>query len=138
MVLNHDFNKDLNTIKSFGDEWTKYDQSKLTYEDSLRYFNEYFDIFPWHKITKSSIGFDMGCGTGRWAKHMANKVKLLNCIEPSEALKIAKKNLINFKNIILIKEMLIILELKMKVRILAIVLVFFIIFQIQKKQLNHV
>lgn len=96
-------NTDQNTIKSFGDEWTKYDQSKLSYEDSLRYFKEYFDIFPWKKISKDSVGFDMGCGSGRWAKHIAPKVKILNCIEPSKAIIAAKKNLIEFKNICLIK-----------------------------------
>ena len=95
-------NRDSKTIKSFGDEWNKYDQSDLSFDDSLRYFNEYFNVFPWHKITKDSVGFDMGCGTGRWAKHIAPKVKLLNCIEPSEALNIAK-NLENHKNIILIR-----------------------------------
>ena len=97
------FNRDSNTIKSFGDEWTRYDQSNLTFEDSLRYFNEYFNIFPWHQINQNSVGFDMGCGTGRWAKHMAPKVGLLNCIEPSEAIDIANKNLNDFKNISLIK-----------------------------------
>ena len=101
MIIKKDhslFNRDLNTIKSFGDEWTKYDQSNLKFEDSLRYFNEYFKVFPWHKINKNSVGFDMGCGTGRWAKHIASEVGLLNCIEPSEAINIAKKNLENHKN----------------------------------------
>ena len=39
----------------------------------------------------------MGCGSGRWAKFIAPKVKVLNCIEPSDkALKIAKQNLKKF------------------------------------------
>ena len=33
----------------------------------------------------------MGCGSGRWAKVVAPRVGLLNCIEPSSAIKIAKK-----------------------------------------------
>ena len=33
----------------------------------------------------------MGCGSGRWAKFIAPKVKILNCIDPSfKALKVAK------------------------------------------------
>ena len=41
----------------------------------------------------------MGCGSGRWAKYIAPKVKLLNCIEPSpKALKVAKQNLKEFDN----------------------------------------
>ena len=40
----------------------------------------------------------MGCGTGRWAKFVAPKVGKLNCIDPSEAINVAKK-LKKFKNI---------------------------------------
>ena len=40
----------------------------------------------------------MGCGTGRWARSVAPKVKKLICIDPSSALEIAKKNLSNFDN----------------------------------------
>jgi SAM-dependent methyltransferase len=42
----------------------------------------------------------MGCGSGRWAKILATKVKKLNCIDGSrKALAMAKKNLRNYKNI---------------------------------------
>ena len=62
-------------------------------------YNNYFSIFPFDNIGKNSVGFDMGCGTGRWAKFVAPKVKRLNCIEPSKlALKEAKLNLKDFKN----------------------------------------
>ena len=96
-------NLDSNTVNSFGEEWTRYDQTNLKYADSLRYFNEYFSIFPWDKINSDSVGFDMGCGTGRWAIHMAPKVKRLNCIEPSKAIDIARKNLVDFENVYFIK-----------------------------------
>ena len=49
-------------------------------------------------ISKESVGFDLGCGSGRWAKSVAPKVKKLICIDPSSALDIAKKNLSNFDN----------------------------------------
>ena len=39
-----------------------------------------------------------GGGSGRWAKSVAPKVKKLICIDPSNALDIAKKNLSNFDN----------------------------------------
>ena len=54
------------------------------------------------EINSMSV-LDMGCGTGRWAKHIASKVGLLNCIEPSDAINIARKNLGEFKNVCLIK-----------------------------------
>ena len=41
----------------------------------------------------------MGCGSGRWAKVVAPRVGLLNCIEPSLAINVAKKNLNQTKNI---------------------------------------
>ena len=92
-------NLDINTVKSFGEEWSRYDQTKLKYEEAERYFNDYFDVFPWEMITTESVGFDMGCGTGRWARIFADKVKLLNCIEPSKAINVAKKNLKYKKNL---------------------------------------
>ena len=57
-------------------------------------------MFPFEELSNGSEGFDMGCGSGRWAKFVANKVHLLNCIDPSEkALNVAKRNLSNFSNI---------------------------------------
>lgn len=91
-------NFDEKTIESFGAEWTKFDQSLLNNEESIKIFNDYFNIFPWNKINSSSEGFDMGCGTGRWARFILPKVGLLHCIDPSKALEIAKKNLIGFNN----------------------------------------
>lgn len=92
-------NIDLKTVKSFSDEWLKFDQSAMEESESVKLFNRYFSIFPWNKLSKDAKGFDMGCGSGRWAKFVANKVKHLNCVDPSEAINVAKKNLKNFKNI---------------------------------------
>ena len=96
-------NLDINTVKSFGDEWYRYDQAELKYEEAEKYFNDYFAVFPWEMINTNSVGFDMGCGTGRWARLFADKVKLLNCIEPSKAINVAKKNLADKKNLCFIK-----------------------------------
>lgn len=96
-------NLDLKTVESFGEEWSRYDQTKLNYQEAEKYFNDYFAVFPWESITTDSIGFDMGCGTGRWARLFADKVKLLNCIEPSKAINVAKKNLADKKNLCFIK-----------------------------------
>ena len=54
-------------------------------------FNQYFNIFPWDKLREEAEGFDMGCGTGKWAQFVAPKVGTLNCIEPSHAIEVAKK-----------------------------------------------
>jgi ubiquinone/menaquinone biosynthesis C-methylase UbiE len=93
-------NIDPKVVEDFGKEWKTFNQSALTAEDLSRAFNQYFDIFPFHKIDQSSIGFDMGCGSGRWAKLVAPKVGRLICIDPSDlALEQAKKNLKDIPNI---------------------------------------
>jgi ubiquinone/menaquinone biosynthesis C-methylase UbiE len=97
-------NIDQITVDSFGDEWDRFDQSALSDKEAESIFNKYFSIFPWHKLPENSVGFDMGCGSGRWAKLISPKVGHLNCIDPSSALDIAKKNLSNLKNVSFFKE----------------------------------
>ena len=93
-------NIDKKTVKDFGEEWNKYNQSDLSYEQLEKAYNQYFDIFPFDELSADAEGFDMGCGSGRWAKLVANNVHSLNCIDPSEkALNVAKQNLSNFSNI---------------------------------------
>ena len=92
-------NLDKKTIKSFGDEWLHFDQSGMKNKEAYKIFKSYFSIFPSNKISKFSEGFDMGCGSGRWAKYTAPRVGLLHCIEPSMAIKVAKKKLKKFNNI---------------------------------------
>jgi SAM-dependent methyltransferase len=85
-------------VKGFGDEWNKFDQRKINDDKLKKIYEKYFSIFPWRVIGENSVGFDMGCGSGRWAKFIAPKVKKLYCIEPSSALKVAKRNLRDFNN----------------------------------------
>ena len=77
-------NIDNQVIKDFGNEWKHYNQSNNIELELEKLFNNYFKLFPFEKINKQSEGFDMGCGTGRWARFIAPKVKKLNCIEPSK------------------------------------------------------
>lgn len=92
-------NTDVDVIESFGEEWNYYKQNDSN--DLTSAFNQYFHIFPKNFFNKDKIGFDMGCGSGRWAKFISPKVKILNCIEPSEkAISVARKNLKNNKNCI--------------------------------------
>ena len=96
--------KEIATIKSFGEEWTKFDQSQEDKKTLYKIFKKYFIIFPWKNISKKSIGFDMGCGSGRWAQFVAPKVRRLNCIDPSKSINVAKKKLKKFKNIVFHKK----------------------------------
>ena len=85
-------NLDKKVIKDFGSEWVSYSQGDIQSE-LQEIFNNYFSLFPWDMINKNSIGFDLGCGSGRWAKFVSPKVKKLYCIDPSEAINVAKRNL---------------------------------------------
>ncbi len=91
-------NIDEKVVKGFGDEWTRFDQKELNGNELNSYFNQYFSIFPWELISQNSCGFDMGCGSGRWAKLVAPKVGILHCIDPSSAINVAKLNLKSFNN----------------------------------------
>ena len=86
-------NLDKKTVKSFGDEWVHFDQSKMSNDEAYKIFKSYFSIFPFDELSENAEGFDMGCGSGRWAKFVAPKVGLLHCIDPSIAISVAKKNL---------------------------------------------
>ncbi len=92
-----DKNIDHKVVRDFGSEWVSYKQGGINFELE-KVFNKYFSIFPWHKINKDSVGFDLGCGSGRWAKFMSPKVGKLYCIDPSEAINVAKANLADNKN----------------------------------------
>lgn len=100
--MNTDNRKNLGkkVIDDFGNEWSQFDQSELEERELKDNFLQYFNIFPLDELDKSKEGFDLGCGSGRWAKLIAPKIKILNCIDPSEkALQIARLNLIKFNNV---------------------------------------
>jgi len=96
-------NIDKKVVRDFGTEWTEFDQKGLSKKESLKEFNRYFNIFPLDELNDKKVGADFGCGTGRWAKHIAPKVKKLYCIDPSSSLEVAKKNLSEFQNIVFSK-----------------------------------
>ena len=93
-------NIDQLTVDGFGEEWKQFNQSTLSELELRKAWNQYFDIFPFNTLPDNSEGFDMGCGSGRWARFVAPRVGILNCIDPSsKALTVAKNNLNKFKNI---------------------------------------
>lgn len=92
-------NIDSTTVDSFGDEWSDFDQKDIEGQEAQAIFNDYFAIFPWDRLAPNAEGFDMGCGSGRWARLVAPKVGHLHCIDPSRALDVAKRNLAGFDNV---------------------------------------
>jgi SAM-dependent methyltransferase len=92
-------NTDPRTLASFGDEWQRFDQHSMDPAEASRVFNDYFSIFPWHVLPANSEGFDMGCGSGRWARFVAPRVGKLHCIDPSSALVVARRTLVDHPNV---------------------------------------
>lgn len=93
-------NIDPATVDSFGDEWARMNQSAMSEAEKAAIFQDYFAMFPFERLPASASGFDMGCGSGRWASLVAPRVAHLCCIDPShEALQVAKNNLASFSNV---------------------------------------
>jgi SAM-dependent methyltransferase len=93
-------NRDDATIDSFGDEWSTYPQSDVPPGELEAIFQRYFHIFPWDRLAPGAVGFDMGCGSGRWAAIVAPRVGHLHCIDASAAaLEVARRNLASRSNV---------------------------------------
>lgn len=78
-------NVDRRTVEDFGAEWSAFDQARLSGEELERQFQGYFAIFPWASLPPGAVGFDAGCGSGRWARLVAPRVGALYCIDASPA-----------------------------------------------------
>lgn len=82
------------TVEGFGDEWSRFDQTGLQIREREILFEQYFGIFPWDSLPPNAVGFDCGCGTGRWATIVADRVARLHCVDASaKALEVARRNL---------------------------------------------
>lgn len=93
-------NYDPQTVAAFGDEWTRFDHSAMEQTELERSFDLYFSIFPWDSLPANAVGFDLGCGSGRWAKLAAQRVGKLYCVDASAAaLAVAQKNLASLTNV---------------------------------------
>lgn len=93
-------NIDRKTVEGFGEEWAAFDQTALDGEEFAAMFEAYFHIFPFDRLPDGSIGFDLGCGSGRWASGVVDKVGTLHCIDPAEqALDVARRRLSGKSNV---------------------------------------
>jgi SAM-dependent methyltransferase len=93
-------NLDPKTVEGFGQEWAAFDQHELPEEEQRRLFDEYFSEFPWDELPDDAEGFDLGCGSGRWAVLAASKVGKLHCIDPAaDALAVCRGRLSGLDNV---------------------------------------
>jgi SAM-dependent methyltransferase len=92
-------NADASTVAGFGDEWSRFDQSALSAEEHAELFDKYFHLVQWNALPAQAQGFDLGCGSGRWARGVAPKVGTLHLIDASaDALAVARRNLSAHRN----------------------------------------
>jgi SAM-dependent methyltransferase len=88
-------NLDRDVVADFGREWSTFDQADLDAHELERIFDRYFALFPWNILGANAEGFDLGCGSGRWARICAAR------IDPSrDALAVARRNLSTKSNCI--------------------------------------
>lgn len=93
-------NADTAVVAGFGEEWTKFDHAEFSGAEFERLFASYFDIFPWQSLPAGASGFDLGCGSGRWARGVAPRVGTLYCVDASDAaLQVARRNLAQSANV---------------------------------------
>ena len=92
-------NVDRDVVEDFGREWQAFDQSALSDDERRRWFDAYFKVFPWHALPPDAEGFDAGCGSGRWALLAAARVGRLHCVDPSDAIEVARRNLAHLPNV---------------------------------------
>lgn len=96
-----DNNKDDSVIKSFGEEWSKFDSFSSAEIELLG--DSYFDILTDEMVNPSTVAGDFGGGTGRFSKYLADKVNSIEFVDPSDAVLSAARLLESNKNIRLTK-----------------------------------
>lgn len=97
--MGHPANIDPKTVEGFGEEWSAFDQFDQDEREHRELFEGYFAAFPFAEV-KDGEGFDLGCGSGRWAVLAARRVGKLHCIDPSaKALDVARRRLAGLPNV---------------------------------------
>ncbi len=92
-------NLDAATVEGFGEEWQRFDQHDLSEAEAALLFAKYFHVFPWGRLDPHAVGFDLGCGSGRWAKHVADRGYTVHLVDASSAaLAVARRNLADRPN----------------------------------------
>lgn len=83
-ITDSDSNFDEKTVESFGEEWLKF--NSFSPEEINVAGSQYFDIVDDRLLNETTIVLDLGCGSGRWTKFVASRVKLVEAIDPSAAI----------------------------------------------------
>ena len=80
-------NIDLETVASFGEEWTKFD--RFSDSEIQRIGDEYFDVVTAAMLPAEATALDLGCGGGRWSRYVASRCAFVEAVDPSDAVLVA-------------------------------------------------
>jgi SAM-dependent methyltransferase len=82
-VRDNAVNRDEGTVRAFGEEWSRF--SDFDEDDLATVGAEYFDLVGPGMIGSDSVVLDIGCGTGRWSRYIAGRVRHVEAVDPSDA-----------------------------------------------------
>lgn len=85
--------KQIKTATSFGNEWEYFSEYLPDYESLARV---YFDLLE--PLDFSGVTLDAGCGTGRWAKYVAGRGRVLLAADLSTSVEVAARTLAGLPN----------------------------------------
>lgn len=94
-------NIDEKVVEEFGEEWMKFHE--FSDEMISKSVGEYFDIINDTIINKNTYAIDIGCGSGRWTKVMAERAGFIEAVDPSNAIFAADRLLKSIDNVRLTK-----------------------------------
>ncbi|MCA6379085.1 MAG: class I SAM-dependent methyltransferase [Cytophagales bacterium] len=94
-ITNNERNLDVDTVLSFGSEWEAF--NNFSHHEIKTIGDDYFDLLPLGISEFTAL--DVGCGSGRWALYLSDRVKFIEAIDPSSSVWTAKKLLRNLNNI---------------------------------------
>jgi SAM-dependent methyltransferase len=91
-------NIDWETVESFGSEWHEFGQ--FSESEIAQIGADYFDIVPGERLDPNrTLALDVGCGSGRWSKFLATKVRCIEAVDPSEAVWVAARMVASHSNV---------------------------------------
>lgn len=90
-------NIDWQTVESFGNEWEKFDSFSKNEIQQLG--DDYFDLCDDSILNSKMVALDVGCGTGRWTKYVAQRVARVEAVDPSKAVFSAARLLADQPNV---------------------------------------